>query len=223
MSAPMPMNAPAMPPQAMPPSADDVGIAAGLGEVGAGLEQMNQQIEGAEDYVGIMNALRGDNKSVEERRMELAGYVGKADATQTPESVLTLLQPTFNLIETAEQGASQQEGMMGNAMPMSGGGITTVNFNEASSVQAPGTEEAMMRIASGEQPVRRNQGSTGAESAYDFTTIPMATVVKPNVPNLSGDFPTPYLSRSTSVNAPQLQTTNMGTAQNYAKDFMTLI
>jgi hypothetical protein len=93
------------------------------------MAQVNKEIDSAESPEGIMNVLRGDNQSVEERRTELASYVGKPDAKQTPESVLTLLQPTFAILDMAE------------------------------TTQAPRTEEASMRIAMGETPVKRSRGS----------------------------------------------------------------
>ena len=116
---------------AMPQAdAEGVGITSGLSEVAGQMEAVNKGIDSAESPEGIMNVLRGDNQSVEERRTELASYVGKPDAKQTPESVLTLLQPTFAILDMAE------------------------------TTQAPRTEEASMRIAMGETPVKRSQGTT---------------------------------------------------------------
>ena len=109
--------------------AEGVGITSGLSEVAGQMDAVNKGIDSAESPEGIMNVLRGDNQSVEERRSELAGYVGNPDAKQTPESVLTLLQPTFAILDMAE------------------------------TTQAPRTEEATMRIAMGEIPVKRSLGS----------------------------------------------------------------
>ena len=115
---------------AMPEAdAEGVGITSGLSEVAGQMEAVNKGIDSAESPEGIMNVLRGDNQSVEERRTELASYVGKPDAKQTPESVLTLLQPTFAILDMAE------------------------------TTQAPRTEEATMRIAMGETPVKRSRGT----------------------------------------------------------------
>jgi hypothetical protein len=110
-------------------TADGVGITSGLAEVAGQMDSVNKAIDSAETPEGIMNVLRGDNQSVESRRTELAGYVGKPDAKQTPESVLTLLQPTFAILDMAE------------------------------TTQAPRTEEASMRIAMGETPVKRFRGT----------------------------------------------------------------
>ena len=120
-----------------PMSAEGTGITSGLAEMAEKVEGLEQQIDNASDYAGVMNALRGDDKSIEERRTELAGFVGKKDANKTPESVLTLVQPTLNIIEMAEESAPA-------------GGIN---------MQAPRQGEAMARMAMGEQPVQRADGS----------------------------------------------------------------
>ena len=120
-----------------PMSAEGTGITSGLAEMAEKVEGLEQQIDNASDYAGVMNALRGDDKSIEERRTELAGFVGKKDANKTPESVLTLVQPTLNIIEMAEESAPA-------------GGIN---------MQAPRQGEDMARMAMGEQPVQRADGS----------------------------------------------------------------
>jgi len=148
-----------------------------LAEIAGGLQSMNDDIDNAEDYVGIMNAIRGDDQSIEERRSELAGYIGKEDAGKTPESALTLIQPSLTLLDSAEQGSQEEGGaiaddgimsmlgelgsqgaMQGAADAMQGG----------QPMQAPGQGEAMARMAMGEQPVMRQSGS----SAEGETTFP---------------------------------------------------
>ena len=47
----------------------------------------------------IINAMRGNEAPMQERRMELAGYVGDEDAYRTPDSVLAMVQPTILLTE----------------------------------------------------------------------------------------------------------------------------
>lgn len=83
-----------------------------------------------EKYVQLMNEIRGDEVPLEGRISELSGVVGEADAQATPLSVLTLVQPVFELQE--QQGAQQegiatapqgQEMMMQGPMPMANGGI----------------------------------------------------------------------------------------------------
>jgi len=61
----------------------------------------------------LMNNLRGDMRSVDARREELADLVGYAAATETPDSVLAMLQPVL-----AQQGGL---GGLPQSMPMAQG------------------------------------------------------------------------------------------------------
>jgi hypothetical protein len=141
---------------------EDLASIQALAEVAQGVEETNQEIDKAEDFSGIMNALRGDNKPEEERRTELAALVGKKDADKTPDSVLALIQPTMAILDAAEQGAPgginslplNTPGVQ-ETMPSGGGGIT----NFFGGVRSPGTQEAVARMKQGEQPVRRAPGS----------------------------------------------------------------
>ena len=58
-----------------------------------------------------MNAMRGDSASIEGRRGELAAVVGPEDAAQTPESVLTLVQPVMQIaaIDQGLGGLAQEQ------------------------------------------------------------------------------------------------------------------
>jgi len=96
LNAPDPM--PTAPPTPSP--AEQQAISGGI----ESLTGMLGQIEGADDTQPLINAMRGDEKTVDERYTELAKYVGREDATATPESVLTLVQPTFELLDQAETG-----------------------------------------------------------------------------------------------------------------------
>jgi hypothetical protein len=73
-----------------------------------------------EQYVELMNEVRGDEVPMEGRVQELAGVVGEKDATDTPLSVLALVQPIFEMKE--QQGIAQtqqgQQMMAQGAMPM---------------------------------------------------------------------------------------------------------
>ena len=75
-------------------------------------EQSREQIDGAQNYDELMKSTRGDNASEEERRNELAQLVGEEDAQQTPDSVLALIQPVMQMLETeaADTGIAQVEG-----------------------------------------------------------------------------------------------------------------
>ena len=145
----------------VPPSSVGVGITSGLetppveqemSKMASGVENMLSDIDNAKDTEGIINAMRGNEASIEERYNELASYVGEEDASKTPETVLTLVQPTFSLMDMAKQSA-----------PM--GGIADVNITEASPMSSPGMDEAVNRMIQGEQPVFRQTGSpsTGEE------------------------------------------------------------
>ena len=123
-----------------PMQAEGSGITSGLADTAEAMEEVGTKIDNAEDYAGVMDALRGGEASIEERRTELAGYVGRKDANKTPDSVLTLLQPTFSILEMAENEAPE-------------GGINM------GMMQAPRQQEAMARMAMGEQPVMRQEGS----------------------------------------------------------------
>jgi len=97
---------------------DAVGIASGLDEEES-MEQgpMTVDREPSEEgiakvspdqYVQLMNEIRGDEVPMEGRVQELAGVVGEKDATDTPLSVLALVQPVFELQEQQGIGATQQ-------------------------------------------------------------------------------------------------------------------
>ena len=57
------------------------------------------QVDSSGDYQELMNAIRGNDVPVEGRRQELAELVGGPDAEQTPDSVLTLVQPTMAIVD----------------------------------------------------------------------------------------------------------------------------
>ena len=87
------LNAPeAMPP--IPPQDQEI-LTEGISDMAVKLGQ----VDAAEDTASLINAIRSDNATIDDRYTELARYVGREDATKTPESVLTLVQPTFELIE----------------------------------------------------------------------------------------------------------------------------
>ena len=97
---------------------DAVGIASGLDEEES-TEQRPMTVDrepseegiakvSPEQYVQLMNEIRGDEVSMEGRVQELAGVVGEKDATDTPLSVLALVQPVFELQEQQGIGATQQ-------------------------------------------------------------------------------------------------------------------
>ena len=91
---------------------ENVGIMQGFEDdaktiVDAGSEK-KEEFDRAEDYEQLMNTIRGDNKSEDQRRDELAEIVGEKDANDTPDSVLTLVQPVIQMLDTPEV---RQEGI----------------------------------------------------------------------------------------------------------------
>ena len=90
MAPPMPMMDPAMMPMAPPPEAQvqmTEDAAAQQGEMlGAEyLEGMMTGIDSAESTEELIDAIRGDDKTLQARYDELAGFVGEDDASATPE------------------------------------------------------------------------------------------------------------------------------------------
>jgi hypothetical protein len=154
------------------PNADGQGITSGLdtspeqeaqmeevmGDMSGMMQSMADGIDNASDYVGIMNAIRGDDQSIDQRRGELAQLIGKSDAEKTPESALTLIQPSLTLLEATDQGSPDAP------EPIVDEGIL-------SALGKAGEQgEAMARMEMGEQPVMRSDGTpqtaAGGETAF---------------------------------------------------------
>ena len=120
--------------------------------------EMMNNIDAADDAKGLIDAFRGNEKPLEARYAELAGYVGEADANRTPESVLAMVQPTIMMTEEGAvdsgigelmQSLVQDVGMaegeqmsqgVGELMAMGAGNTPPVNFNQGGAVRhyAPG-------------------------------------------------------------------------------------
>ena len=104
------------PPMGEQVNAENVGIMDGFSEeqstamIAEG-EAARQQIDSSETYDELMQSTRGDNLSEADRRKELAAYVGEEDAEKTPDSVLALIQPVMQMLntETANVGIAQVE------------------------------------------------------------------------------------------------------------------
>ena len=144
---PMPMPAPEQPPMPMQDQLDPNIVQSALAQAAGGIGDLDQ----AQNYEQVRNTMRGDQATVEERRQELAGVVGPGDANQTPESVLTLVQPVMMLAnvdqgigELAQQEMTQpMEGPMAGGImstvpeppPMEAGGTAPVNFNKGGEVR----------------------------------------------------------------------------------------
>ena len=118
-----------------------------MGDMSGMMQSMADGIDNASDYAGIMNAIRGDEQSIDQRRSELAQLIGKSDAEKTPESALTLIQPSLTLLEATDQGSPDAP------EPIMDEGIL-------SALGKAGEQgEALARMEMGEQPVMRQAGS----------------------------------------------------------------
>ena len=109
---------------------ENVGIMQGFEDdaetIAAAGAQKTEEIETAADYTELMNSIRGDKKSEDERRDELAEIVGEKDANDTPDSVLTLVQPVIQMLDTPQVreegiGATPQAFAMGGPVYRSNG------------------------------------------------------------------------------------------------------
>ena len=114
-------------------------------------DDMMMKLDGAEDYQTLIDGIRGNEMPLEARYQELAGLVGEEDAMATPESVLTLTQPTIMMTEqgamdsgigelmqglTSEQdmGGQMEEGV-GSLMMAGAGNTPPVNFSQGGPVK----------------------------------------------------------------------------------------
>ena len=135
--APMPMD-PSMAPQGMPmdPSMAPQGAVPQIdpqmleGALSAASQNFGN-VDDAANYEEVMNSIRGDQATVEQRRQELAGMVGPEDAQMTPDSVLTLVQPVFQLAQLDQGIGSIAEDAMGQTPvegDMAGGIMSTIGM-----------------------------------------------------------------------------------------------
>ena len=95
MPAPMAAEAP------LDPLAQDVLTAREEGEK-VGLDYLAETMDGidmASNTEELINSIRGNDRPLQDRVAELATFVGEQDAMQTPESVLTMVQPTIMMTE----------------------------------------------------------------------------------------------------------------------------
>ena len=130
------------------------------------LETAQTQFQGVdaaaenEDFGAMMNAIRGDEAPVEARYEELAEMVGPEDAQQTPESVLTLLQPVMQMaaVDQGIGGLAQDEMMAPVEGPMAEGIMSTVNMAPPGGPAPAGPDPMAMAAPGGAAPVNFRQG-----------------------------------------------------------------
>lgn len=129
-------------------------------------------LDEAEDYETVINTIRGDEMPLDARYAELAEVVGEEDAAQTPESVLTLVQPAM-VMGAVDQGigglaaeemampvqGAMAQGIMSTVappppaapMPPAGmGGPPPVNFNQGGLVRRGDNQPVKMMQAGGD-------------------------------------------------------------------------
>ena len=160
---------PMMPPQAMAQGPDPrmvqeveqvqrrnemVGEEAGAAFVAESLRGIDE----AEDFEEFINSIRGNAKPITARRDELATYVGRADADQTPESVLALVQPTFML---TEEGAIDSG--IGELLQNITGGVEMMGESGMPTEMGEGIGGLMMAGQPGPEPVRMRFGGDPAD------------------------------------------------------------
>ena len=180
MTMPMPM--PAQP-------TDNVGIMDGFAQG----QPMENPIDQAKDYAGLMNLIRGNEASVEQRREELSQIVGRTDAMKTPESVLTLVQPTLAQFEQSAQ-AQQGIGSMPEAQQMMQGAGDMGQMMPGGDQQLAQDQQQVDMAQMTGQPVEAQEGlftgvggrtfyvnPTGGITTALPTTLP-ATIPQANVP-----------------------------------------
>ena len=169
-----PMMAPPMapPPMAPPPSMDMASqqlqqMEQQTSNIGSAVAQQTlNNIDAAEDPKSMIDAFRGNEKPLQARYAELAGYVGEADAQQTPESVLAMVQPTIML---TEEGAIDSG--VGELMQSLAGQIEMETPSGEATPMGQGVGELMAMGAGNTPPVNFNQGGAVRHYANGGGTV----------------------------------------------------
>ena len=134
-----------------------------------------ENIDRAEDPKSMIDAIRGNEKPLEARYAELAGYVGESDANKTPESVLAMVQPTIMMTEEGAVDSGIGELMQGL--------VQSVEM-EPESQMAQGVGELMAMGAGNTPPVNFNQGGAVRHYAPGGAVTERATTMLPEFQNL---------------------------------------
>jgi len=182
---PLPQDmAPAPPPMAPPQPQMDPEMARQAGvlektemEARASGEQLGAEyaqnmmagIDGAQSTEDLINALRGNDKPLDARREELAGYVGQGDADQTPESVLAMVQP---VIMMTEEGA--MDSGIGALVQQITGDVEMTTADGAPTDMGMGVGSLMMAGAP-EAPAPQNFRQGGEVAYLNDGSNPIAT------------------------------------------------
>ena len=158
----------------MPNTTENVGIMDGVGIGAEALMAQEQAIDQAQDFGGLMSAIRGKPVSEEEARSELAELVGPEDAQATPDSVLALVQPVMELskgqgiaqfveeVESPETQTMAQGGPVKLANGLTPGmNMAPPGLMESELMQFPPMPEGMIGNASTE-----TQGDQGNQNQF---------------------------------------------------------
>ena len=153
MAQPMPMGQPMLPPEAQVELTE--GAASQQGEQ-LGQEYLNEMMTGldtAESTEEVIDAIRGNDKTLQDRYDELANFVGENDASATPESVLAFVQPTIMM---TEQGA--MDSGIGELMQGIAGEVDMETEEGMAAPMGQGVGELMMAQSVEEVVPQMNQG-----------------------------------------------------------------
>ena len=115
----------------MPPPDMEQMVDQGMEDViSAEVDRTKQDIDMATSFGDLMNVVCDEGADIEQYRARLADVVGPEDAARTPDSVLTLVQPTLQLAQIDQGiGALMQEELAG--MGGAGEGITSIAPQES--------------------------------------------------------------------------------------------
>ena len=115
----------------MPPPDMEQMVDQGMEDViSAEVDRTKQDIDMATSFGDLMNVVWVEAADIEQYRARLGDVVGPEDAARTPDSVLTLVQPTLQLAQIDQGiGALMQEELAG--MGGAGEGITSIAPQES--------------------------------------------------------------------------------------------
>ena len=193
--------------QPMTPASENSGIASGMmpessqqegmqmmQQMAGQMEQVYNGLDNAENIEDVINAMRGNQEPLSERYSELAGLVGPEDAKKTPESVLTVLQPTFQILQGVPDSGIAEA-------PMGGVEGSEGNFSQPSATEPSGQAEAVLAMSRGEMPVGMKLGGMPMPFAQNYrrplsSTFPPATA-KQEVSSILANNPLSPVSQRT--------------------------
>ena len=124
--------------------------------ISAEVDRTKQDIDMATSFGNLMNVVWDEGADIEQYRARLADVVGPEDAARTPDSVLTLVQPTLQLAQIDQGiGALMQEELAG--MGGAGEGITSIapqeSMADGMAAQTGALVDAVGNMAQGPGPM----------------------------------------------------------------------